>query len=128
MQAIRLLIVDDTPQVRQGLRTLLPMAGEAAGLQLTIVGEAGDGAAAIEQSLALRPDVVLMDLEMPGIDGYAAARAIKARRPHTRIIALTVHGDPAACQKAREAGMDDFLTKGSPMPLLMQAIRVDTQV
>jgi NarL family two-component system response regulator LiaR len=123
MKPIRVLIVDDMPQVRQGLRTLLPLAGEAAGLQLEIVGEAGNGNEAIAQATALGPDVVLMDLEMPEMDGYAATQAIKAVRPSTRVIALTVHGDPAARHKAQEAGVDELIEKGSPMPLLMQAIR-----
>jgi NarL family two-component system response regulator LiaR len=123
MRPIRVLIVDDMPQVRQGLRTLLPLAGQAAGLQLELVGEAGNGNEAITQAIALGPDVVLMDLEMPEMDGYAATQAIKAVRPSTRVIALTVHGDAAARHQAQEAGVDEFLEKGSPLPVLMQAIR-----
>ncbi len=123
MRPIRVLIVDDMPQVRQGLLTLLPLAGEAAGLQLELVGEAGNGNEAIAQAIALCPDVVLMDLEMPEMDGYAATQAIKAVRPSTRVIALTVHGDTAARHKAHEAGVDELIEKGSPMPLLMQTIR-----
>jgi DNA-binding NarL/FixJ family response regulator len=123
MRVIRVLIVDDMPQVRQGVRTLLPLAGQVADLPLEIVGEAGDGNQAIEQAMALDPDVVLMDLEMPEMDGYAAAQAIKACRPAIRVVALTVHGDPAARRKAQEAGVDAFVEKGAPMPVLMQAIR-----
>ncbi|MEJ2556988.1 MAG: response regulator transcription factor [Anaerolineae bacterium] len=123
MRPIRVLIVDDMPHVRQGLRTLLPLAGQAAGLQLELVGEAGNGNEAIAQAIALGPDVVLMDLEMPEMDGYAATQAIKAVRPSTRVIALTVHGDPAARHQAQEAGVDQFVEKGTPLPVLMQAIR-----
>jgi len=122
MRPIRVLIVDDVPQVRLGLMTLLPLAAEAAGVQLEVVGQAGNGNEAIEQAIALSPDVVLMDLEMPELDGYAAARAIKACRPSTRLVALTVHGDPQARHRAREAGVDVFVEKGAPMPVLMQAI------
>jgi len=123
MRPIRVLIVDDAPEVRRGLRTLLPLVAEAMALELAIVGEAGDGDEAIAQAIALDADVVLMDLEMPGVDGYAAARAIKARHPSTRVVALTVHGDPAARRQAQQAGVDEFVEKGAPMPVLMQAIR-----
>jgi DNA-binding NarL/FixJ family response regulator len=123
MRLMRVLIVDDMPQVRQGLRTLLPLAGEATGLPLEIVGEAGDGKEAIQQTAVLRPDVVLMDLEMPGLDGYAATQAIKAGRPCTRVVALTVHGEPQARQQAQAAGVDAFVEKGAALPLLLQAMR-----
>ena len=68
----RILIVDDNPQVRRELRTLLPLAGD-----LEVVGEAADGAEAIRLAEALRPHVILLDLQMPVLDGYAAARRIK---------------------------------------------------
>lgn len=122
MRAIRVLVVDDAPEVRQGLSGLLPLAGAAAGLALEIVGEAGDGGEAIERALALRPDVILMDLEMPEIDGYAATKAVKGKCPSTRVVALTVHGGPVARQRAWEAGVDGFVEKGVPMPRLVQAI------
>jgi len=124
---MRVLIVDDTAQVRQGLRTLLPLAGEAAGLPLEIAGEAGTGREAIVQAAALSPDVVLMDLEMPELDGYAATQAIKAGRFSTRVVALTVHGEPEARQKAQAAGVDAFVEKGAALPLLLQAMRGDTE-
>lgn len=123
MRPIRVFIVDDVPEVRRGLRTLLPLVGETMDLELEIVGEAGNGDEAISQAIALNTDVVLMDLEMPEMDGYAATRAIKARRPSIRVVALTAQADPAARQKAREAGVDEFVEKGAPMPVLMQAIR-----
>ena len=65
MRTIRVLIVDDAPEVRQGLRALLPLAGAAAGMALEIVGEAANGGEAVEQAVALDPDVVLMDLRCP---------------------------------------------------------------
>jgi DNA-binding NarL/FixJ family response regulator len=126
MRPMRVLIVDDMPQVRQGLCTLLPLAGEAAGLPLEIVGEAGDGKEAIQRTAALHPDVVLMDLEMPELDGYAATQAIKAGRPATRVVALTVHGEPQARQRAQAAGVDAFVDKGAALPLLLQAMCGDT--
>jgi len=113
----RVLIVDDSPQVRQELRTLLTLAGE-----IEIVGEAADGLEAIRLTEALQPEVVLMDLEMPVLDGYEAARQIKSRWPACRVVALTVHGYEAARQKASQAGVDVFLVKGVSVETLVQAI------
>ena len=113
----RVLIVDDSPQVRQELRTLLPLAGE-----IEIVGEATDGLEAVRLAEALQPDVVLMDLEMPVMDGYEAARKIKSRWPACRVVALTVHGYEAARQKASQSGVDVFLVKGVSVEALVQAI------
>ncbi len=120
---IRLLIVDDTAQVREGLRSLLPLAAEAAGLALEIVGEAADGKSALAEVVRHEPNVVLLDLEMPGTDGYAAARAIKTRRPNVRVVILTVHGDETTRKRALEAGADAFVAKGASPSALIQAIR-----
>ena len=84
--------------MRQELRTLLPLTGD-----IEIVGEAADGREAIRLAQALQPDVVLMDLEMPVLDGYEATRQIKAGSPACRVVALTVHGYEAARQKAVQA-------------------------
>jgi len=113
----RVLIVDDSPQVRQELRTLLTLAGD-----IEIVGEAADGLEAIRLAEALQPEVVLMDLEMPVLDGYEAARQIKSRWPACRVVALTVHGYEAARRKASQAGVDVFLVKGVSVETLVQAI------
>lgn len=113
----RVLIVDDSPQVRQELRTLLPLAGD-----IEIVGEAADGLEALRLAVALQPAVVLMDLEMPALDGYEATRQIKARCPACRVIALTVHGYEEARQKASQAGVDVFIVKGAPLERLVEAI------
>jgi DNA-binding NarL/FixJ family response regulator len=113
----RVLIVDDSPQVRQELRTLLPLAGD-----IEIVGEAADGREAIRLAQALQPEVILMDLEMPVLDGYEATRQIKAGSPSCRVVALTVYGDPAARIRAAEVGVDVFLVKGVSVESLVQAI------
>ena len=113
----RILIVDDKPEVRRELRTLLPLAGD-----LEVVGEAVDGLEAIHLAEALRPDVILLDLQMPILDGYAAARRIKGRWPACRVVALTVHDDEAIRQRASQAGVDVFLVKGSPLATLVAAI------
>ncbi len=122
MTSIRVLIVDDMDQVRHDLRTVLPLAGQAAGLPLDVVGEAGNGQEAIQCALALEPDVVVMDLEMPAMNGYEATRQIKRCRPACRVIALTVHGYEAARQQALQAGVDAFVVKGAPLETLVQAM------
>lgn len=122
MPTIRILIVDDMSQVRQDLGTVLPLAGAACGTQLEIVGEAADGQEAIQQAQALHPDAVLMDLAMPGMDGWTAALQIKGLLPFTQVIALTVHNDPESQQKAAQAGMDGFIVKGSPVNEIIRAI------
>lgn len=113
----RLLIVDDVPQVRRELHTLLGLACEIA-----IVGEAANGLEAIIQVTATHPDVVLLDLEMPVMDGYTAARRIKTLAPACRIIALTVHAYPAARARASAAGVDAFIVKGAPLATLLEEI------
>ncbi len=87
-----------------------------------IVGEAEDGRQAIRQVEALRPDVVVMDLEMPVMDGYEAARQMKSRYPACRVIALTIHSDETARQQASQAGVDAFIVKGAPMDSLIHAM------
>jgi len=123
MKAIRVLIVDDVTQVRQDLRTVLALVGDAdTEHPIEVVGEAANGLEAIHQADALQPDVVLMDLEMPVLDGYEAARQIKAHCPACRLIALTVNDYEAARQKAVQVGMDAFIVKGAPVEILVQTI------
>ena len=86
------------------------------------MGEAGDGEEANRLAQALQPEVVLMDLAMPVLDGCAATQAIKAENPAIRVIALTVHSDPAWHAKALQAGADAFIEKGQPLEELLQAI------
>jgi DNA-binding NarL/FixJ family response regulator len=117
MAGKRVLIVDDNAKVRRELRTVLVLAGD-----VEVVGEAADGWEAIRQAETLRPDVVVMDLEMPVMDGCEATQQIKARSTDCRVIALTIHGDEAARQQASQAGADDFIVKGAPMNSLIQAI------
>ncbi len=113
----RVLIVDDMPQVRRELRTLLPLAGD-----IEIIGEAANGREAIEQAAVLQPDVILMDLEMPIVDGCEATHQIKLRHPSCRVIALTVHTDEATRQKAERAGVDELVEKGAPLSSLIRAM------
>lgn len=113
----RVLIVDDVRQVRKDLRLLLDLSGE-----LEVVGEAANGLDAVVQAAAVSPDAVLMDLEMPGMDGFEAARQIKLRQPACRVIAFSVHSYPLARQKAEQAGMDGFIEKGAPLEMIINAI------
>lgn len=117
MSGLRLLIVDDVTPVRQELNSLLSLFSE-----VEIVGEAANGLEAIEQAEALQPQVVLMDLEMPVLDGYRATQQIKAQNPACRVVALTVHGYEEARQRALSAGVDAFIVKGAPVESLVEAI------
>jgi DNA-binding NarL/FixJ family response regulator len=87
-----------------------------------VVGEAANGLEAIRQVAALSPDVVLLDLEMPVLDGYQAAQEIKTRWPGCRVVALSVHSYIAARQAAALAGVDDFIEKGAPFDEILQKI------
>ncbi len=118
---LRVLIVDDVPEVRHDLSVLLQLTDE-----VQVVGEASNGAEAIDQAEALRPDVVIMDLEMPVMDGYAATRRVKAVSPGCRVIALTIHDGRAERQQALQAGMADVVVKGAPLEALLRAIGVAT--
>lgn len=115
---LRILIVDDNPQVRQDLRLLLELSNE-----LEVVGEAASGEEAIAQTATLHPDVVLMDLALPGMDGFEAARQIKARQPSCRVVAFSLHSSPDVREKAIQVGMDAFIEKGTPLPQVLHTIQ-----
>ncbi len=117
MTPTRVLIVDDVEQVRRDLFTALSLSGE-----LEIVGEAANGLEAIRLTESLGPDVVLMDLEMPIMDGYEATRRIKSLCPSRRVIALTVHDYESAREKANASGVDAFLVKGASVESIVRAI------
>ncbi len=121
MKTTRLLIVDDVPQVRRELRTLLPLLDA-----IDIVGEADNGQSAIELAASLQPDVILMDVELPIVDGIAATRSIKQANPACRVVILSIHNDEAVRAAARSAGADDFVDKGAPLTALLQAIQTNS--
>ncbi|HEX9438084.1 MAG TPA: response regulator transcription factor, partial [Roseiflexaceae bacterium] len=106
MPAIRLLIVDDHAIVRQGLRAIIRVTPD-----LDLVGEAESGQAAVELATTLHPDVVLMDLVMPELDGVTAIGLIKRARPEVRIIALTTFAEAELVLGAVQAGADGYLLK-----------------
>jgi DNA-binding NarL/FixJ family response regulator len=111
--AIQILIVDDRAVVRKELRHLLELTGRVA-----VAGEAADGWEAVRKAAQLNPDIVLMDLEMPGLDGFEATRQIKARRLARAVIVFTVYGDDASREKALTAGADAFVVKGTDLAVL----------
>ena len=115
---IKLLIVDDQERVRRDLRTALQLMQG-----LEVVGEAADGFEAVRQAEVLGPDVVLMDLKMPGMDGFEATRQIKARRLARSVVALTIYGDDLAREQAVRVGVDAFVEKGTPIQALAETIR-----
>jgi DNA-binding NarL/FixJ family response regulator len=116
MMRTRVLIADDRPRSRDGLRALLTTSA-----WVEVVGEAVDGRQAIDMVAQVQPDVVLMDVRMPVMDGLAAMRAIKERWPGIRVVILTLYGGHRA--DALAAGADAFLVKGCSLNRLLRAIR-----
>jgi DNA-binding NarL/FixJ family response regulator len=115
---IRLLIVDDHPVVRDGLRGMFTGTSE-----VDVVGEAADGAEAVTLAEALRPDVILMDMRMPGVDGVTAIGRLCARGLDTRVLVLTTYDTEADVVPAIEAGATGYLLKDAPREELFRAVR-----
>lgn len=121
-EIIQVLIVDDIPQVRQGLATMLELAAKKTLPKIKVIGEAQNGNDAIQQAQALHPDVILMDLEMPVVNGFQATQSIKSKDPSVFIIILTIHDDLATRQQATLAGADAFIAKSVPLDELVRSI------
>jgi DNA-binding NarL/FixJ family response regulator len=117
-ERIRVLIVDDHAMVRRGMRDFLDLHDD-----LEVVGEAADGAAALEATAALAPDVVVMDLLMPGVDGVTATAEIKARHPTVEVVAITSFVEEDRIAAAIEAGASGVLLKDAEADDLAAAIR-----
>jgi DNA-binding NarL/FixJ family response regulator len=115
---IRILVADDHPVVRGGLVALL---GTIDGIE--VAGEAADGEAAVTEALQHRPDVVLMDVRMPGIDGVEATRRIREAAPEVRVLILTMHDDDATVFTAMQAGAQGYLLKEAEQEDIVRAIR-----
>jgi DNA-binding NarL/FixJ family response regulator len=118
MRPIRLLIADDHPVVRDGLRAMLATQPD-----MELVGEAATGTEAVTQARALRPDVVLMDLQMPDLDGPGAIATLREQAPEVRVLVLTTYGTDADITRAVDAGATGYLLKDAPREQLFGAIR-----
>ena len=119
MTAARILVVDDVQSIRQSMRFCLEQESG-----WVICGEAENGKVAVDQVQELRPDVVIIDLSMPVMNGLDASRAIKAISPGTHILMFTLHTYPYLTDEARKVGIDRVLSKAdSAGPELLQAVR-----
>lgn len=114
---MRILLADDHQILRDGIRRGLENAGE------TVVGEASNGEEAVELATEHQPDVVLMDLSMPVMDGVAAARAIKEAAPKVKVVILSMHDDPGRTRDALAAGAVAYLTKGTSFADVLDTLR-----
>jgi DNA-binding NarL/FixJ family response regulator len=121
-ERVRVLIVDDHPVVRTGLRGMLE--GEPS---LEVVGEASDGEEGVELTERLSPNVVLMDLRMPGVGGVEATARIKERMPDAHVLVLTTYDSSADILRAIEAGATGYLLKDAPREELFRAVRAAAQ-
>ena len=118
MKVIRVFLADDHGVLREGLRALL-----AAHPGIEVVGEAADGAGAVEGAVALEPDVVVMDVAMPGLNGAKATERLKRACPAVKVLALSAHEDRAYLRQLLEAGASGYVLKRAAAGELVQAIR-----
>lgn len=115
---IKLLLVDDQPSVRMGLRMRLSLEAD-----VTIVGEAGDGEAALSLAQTLHPDVIVMDVQMPRMDGISATAALRSIVPGAGVVLLSLYDDAITRARGQEAGALAFVQKQGTMDALLTAIR-----
>ncbi|HEX6385454.1 MAG TPA: response regulator transcription factor [Anaerolineae bacterium] len=115
---IRLLLVDDQPMVRQGWRMRLALEADIA-----VVGEASNGIEAIQQAQSLNPDVILLDVEMPLMDGLTAAEKLQELTPACAVVMISMYDTAATLERARAAGVAAFVGKQEPTDALLAAIR-----
>ncbi|HEY0606139.1 MAG TPA: response regulator transcription factor [Herpetosiphonaceae bacterium] len=115
---IKLLLVDDQPSVRMGLRMRLSLEAD-----VTIVGEAGDGEAALSLAQTLHPDVIVMDVQMPRMDGISATAALRTLAPGAGVVLLSLYDDAVTRARGQEAGALAFIQKQGTMDALLTAIR-----
>jgi DNA-binding NarL/FixJ family response regulator len=115
---IRLVLVDDQPVVRQGLRMRLTVEPD-----ITVVGEASNGREAMTLVQQLAPDIVLMDVEMPEMDGIEAAAVMRASTPQTAVVMLSIHDDVSTRARAHAAGAAAFVHKSGAIEVLVATIR-----
>jgi DNA-binding NarL/FixJ family response regulator len=117
MASLRVLVVDDHESVRRGVCAILSSRPD-----LEICGEAADGNEAVTKAMALHPQVVVMDVSMPGMDGISAAREILKAQPSTAIIILSMHDSKQLMESARKIGIRGYVTKGQAGSALLDAV------
>jgi DNA-binding NarL/FixJ family response regulator len=117
-KTIKILLADDQPGIREGLRMRLTLESD-----VTVVGEAGSGEEAIRLARALRPDVVLMDVRMAGMDGIEATAALRAVAPESSIVILSLYDDARTRARAKEAGAAAFVAKHHKKEELLAVVR-----
>ncbi len=117
MSGLRILLVDDHAILREGIRRSFEAAGEE------VVGEAANGEEALVLALSTRPDVIVMDLSMPILDGVDATRRIKEQLPGAKVVVLTMHDDVEATRRALQAGAAGFMSKGSSFADVLATVR-----
>jgi two-component system response regulator NreC len=115
---LRILLADDHVTVRHGLKLLIDGQPD-----MKVVSEASDGASAVRNALEAKPDVIVMDISMPGMNGLVATRTLKQTQPGAAIVTLTRHSDDAYLQELLRAGVSAYVLKQSPPAELLQAIR-----
>jgi DNA-binding NarL/FixJ family response regulator len=118
MMPLRILIADDHATVRQGLKLLIESQPD-----MGVVGEAADGNGVLQQAAALKPDIVVMDVSMPGMNGLIATRTLKRAQPQVSIVALTRHDDDTYLDELLRAGASGYVLKQSAPMEFLQAIR-----
>ncbi len=118
-QTIRVLLADDHPIVRKGLAEVLSRQPH-----LTVVGEAEDGRQAVQKARELRPDLVLMDIDMPNMNGFTAAETLRAEQPRTRVILVSMYNNPEYVRRIMQAGARGYVLKSSPLEELLQAVEL----
>jgi DNA-binding NarL/FixJ family response regulator len=116
---LRVLLADDHVTVRHGLKLLIDGQPD-----MKVVSEASDGVTAVQRALEVKPDVIVMDISMPKMNGLVATRTLKEQRPDIAIVTLTRHGDDAYLQELLRAGVSGYVLKQSAPAELLQAIRV----
>jgi two-component system, NarL family, response regulator NreC len=117
-RSLRILLADDHVIVRHGLKLLIDGQPD-----MTVIAEVSDGDAAVQRAVALKPDVIVMDISMPGMNGLAATRTLRQLRPDAAIVTLTRHSDDAYLQELLRAGVSGYVLKQSAPTELLQAIR-----
>jgi len=116
---LRILLADDHVTVRHGLKLLIDSQPD-----MKVISEASDGDSAVQRARELKPDVIVMDISMPGMNGLMATRMLKQLQPDAAIVTLTRHGDNAYLQELLRAGVSGYVLKQSAPTELLQAIRV----